>query len=184
MDGSTGDELRESMGLKIFFVDVGQGDGVLVEAPGKRLLIDGGPNANLRRYLRGFQYTYILNRKERVHIDTVLVTHFDVDHYRGLTQIINDPDFEFGDVFHNGIARFHSERNLRPDGFNRDLGRESDGVLRTTFNDLDDARELLAQGGLQRSFRSFLEAVVNANDQGRLGSLRRLTVRNRTVSRV
>ena len=54
------DELRDDSGLKIFFVDVGQGDGVLVETPNRRLLVDGGPNTNLRRYLRGYQYRQIL----------------------------------------------------------------------------------------------------------------------------
>ena len=102
-------DLRDSCGLKIFFVDVGQGDGMLVEAPGRRLLIDGGPNTNLRRYLRGYQYSYLLDGDEPVHIDSVLVSHFDADHYNGLTAIINDEDFSFGTLYHNGIARFAFE---------------------------------------------------------------------------
>lgn len=175
------DELRDDCGLKIFFVDVGQGDGVLVEAPGRRLLIDGGPNTNLRRYLRGYQYRHLLDAGASVHIDTVFVSHFDADHFKGLTDLLEDDDFTFGDVFHNGIARFSSRRSDRPSGYNEDLGRVSNGVLRTTFNDLDDARALLAAGGLQSSFRKFLQAAVDAEAAGRLGSLRRLTVRNGTV---
>lgn len=175
------EDLRDSQGLKIFFVDVGQGDGMLVEAPGRRLLIDGGPNTNLKRYLRGYQYTYLLQNNEPVHIDTVLISHFDADHYNGLTAIINDEGFTFGTVYHNGIARFHSQSSKRPSGYNKDLGKVSDDVLRTTFNDLDDVRDLLAEGGLQTTFRRFLEAVINAHEQGRLDALRRLTARNKTV---
>lgn len=174
-------DLRDSPGLKIFFVDVGQGDGVLVEAPGRRLLIDGGPNTNLRRYLRGYQYRYLLDDDQPVHIDTVFVSHFDADHYSGLTSLINDDDFSFGAVYHNGIARFHNRSSNRPQGYNTDLGVMSNDVLKTTFSNLNDARNLLQQGGLQTMFRRFLEAVVNAKDQSRLGSLRRLTVRNNTV---
>lgn len=175
------DELRDNMGLKIYFIDVGQGDGHLIEASGKRLLIDGGPNTNLQRYLRRYQYKYLLDAKKEIYIDTVLISHFDADHYRGLTTLLNDSDFNFGNVFHNGIARFSKTASDRPAGYNKDLGRVSDGVLQTTFNDLSDARDLLAKGGLQATFRRFLEAVVNAKDDGRLNSLRRLTVRNKTV---
>lgn len=175
------DHLREDSGLKVFFIDVGQGDAALVESPGRRILVDAGPNQNVRRYLRGWQYSYLLDADETVEIDTVFVSHFDADHYAGLTSIINDGDFSFGTIYHNGIARFHRTASARPDRYNEDLGRVSDGILRTTFNDLDDARELLAEGGLQATFRRFLEAVVRANDDGRLGSLRRLTSRDETV---
>jgi hypothetical protein len=50
--------------LKIFFVDVGQGDGCLIEAPGKRLLVDAGQYArNMRNFLTKFKYKW-LNRKD------------------------------------------------------------------------------------------------------------------------
>jgi beta-lactamase superfamily II metal-dependent hydrolase len=174
-------DLRDSCGLKLFFVDVGQGDGVLAEIPGRRLLIDGGPNTNLRRYLRGYQYRYLLNDNIPVHIDTVLVSHFDADHYQGITALINDSDFTYGTIYHNGIVRFHSRTANRPPGCNTDLGRVSDDVLRTTFNSLDDARSLLQEGGLQTAFRRFLEAVAAAHDAGRLHAMRRLTARDQTV---
>ena len=174
-------DLRESPGLKIFFIDVGQGDGVLVEAPGRRLLIDGGPNTNLRRYLRSYQYSYLLGDGEPVHIDTVFISHFDADHYNGITALINDEDFTFGTIYHNGIARFHNRSSNRPAGHNTNLGIMSNDVLRTTFNNINDAQNLLGQGGLQSMFRRFLEAAVNAHAQNRLGALRRLTVRNDTV---
>lgn len=154
---------------------------MLAEIPGRRLLIDGGPNSNLRRYLRGYQYRYLLNNNDPIHIDTVLVSHFDADRYKGLTALIDDTDFTFGTVYHNGIARFNTRRANRPPGHNTDLGVLDNGVLRTTFSTLDDARTLLQHGGLQPTFRTFLEALVNAHDTGRLASMRRLTVRDETV---
>ena len=174
-------DLRQDCGLKIFFVDVGQGDGMLVETPDRRILIDGGPNQSLRRYLRGWQYSYVLKARQRVRIDTVLVSHFDQDHYGGLVPLLNDKDFEFGTLYHNGIARFHATKSKRPAGMNQDLGRVSNGVLRTSFDNLQTAKDLLQQGGLQLSFRRFLEAVVKANREGRLDGIQRLTRRDKTV---
>ena len=172
------DDLRDSLGLKLFFIDVGQGDGILVEAPGMRLLVDSGPNTNLRRYLRGYQYTYLLGAGAPIHFDAVFVSHFDADHFAGFADLLRDEDFSFGTIYHNGIARFSASASSRPAGHNTDLGRMSDGVLRTSFDDLDDARDLLAEGGLQSTFRKFLEAVDAAHGQGRVEALRRLTVRN------
>ena len=176
------DQLRNDCGFKLFFIDVGQGDGMLIETPKKVLLVDGGPNANLAKYLRGWQFRHVLQSGKKVRIDTVLVSHFDADHYNGLTTLLNDKRFEFGDVFHNGIARWDPRRpNDWPASHNEDLGRVTNGVLRTTFNDLEDVQDLLQTTGLQATFRRFLEALVKASDDGRLGSVRRLTVRNRTV---
>ena len=173
--------LRDRLGLKLFFVDVGQGDAVLGEVDGKRFLVDGGPNSNLFRYLTGYQFKYLITKNKPVHLDEVFVSHFDADHYVGLTKVINDDRYTFGAIYHNGIARFHSSPNKRPAGYSTDLGVVKDDVLKTTFNHLQDARDLLDEGGLQTSFRKFLEAVVAASDQGRLKTLKRLTARTPTV---
>lgn len=37
------DDTSDHMGLKVFFLDVGQGDGTLLEIGDSRILIDGGP---------------------------------------------------------------------------------------------------------------------------------------------
>lgn len=171
------EDVREDMGLKAFFVDVGQGDGVLVEAPGKRLIVDGGPTTSLHRYLKGWQYSFLLDAGQPVDIDAIVVSHFDADHFSGLIPIIKDERFRFGAVYHNGIARFGNSSS-RPDGYDTDLGKTADGTLRTSFSTLANARSLVAAGGLQTTFRKFLEACVEAHDQGRLQQMRRLSVRD------
>lgn len=40
-------DLSNNMGLKIFFLDVGQGDGVLLEVGKYKILIDAGPNTSM-----------------------------------------------------------------------------------------------------------------------------------------
>jgi competence protein ComEC len=65
--------------LEVHFLDVGQGDAILIESPsGVDLLIDGGPDrAVLRRLPRE------LGLFDRT-IDVVLATHRDKDHIAGL----------------------------------------------------------------------------------------------------
>jgi competence protein ComEC len=179
------EDTRTDMGLKLFFIDVGQGDACLVEAPGVRLLIDGGPMRNTRSYLTGWKYKWLLAAGYRVKFNALFVTHFDADHFAGLTKLIEDTRFEFDAIYHNGIARFHATKNKRPAGLDTDLGKtnrlnhpdEKRETLLTSFDDLQDAEQLLAQGGLMSAFRKFLEAVVLAHQQRRLGQLKRLTNR-------
>lgn len=73
-----------------------------------------------------------------------------------------------GTICHNDIARFHHRSVSRPTGHNTDLGVKNDGdVLSITFNNLDEVRDLLHQGGLQSAFRRSPQAVDNASLQGR-----------------
>ena len=92
------EETRADSGMKVFFVDVGQGDAAIVEAPGKRLLVDGGPNNLLGKYLTGWKYDWMKNEEDRIRFDAVFVSHFDYDHFNGLTSVINDDSYEFGTI--------------------------------------------------------------------------------------
>ena len=102
----------------------------------------------------------------------------------------NDPHFEIGAVYHKGIARFHDKKNERHENYDTNLGRtnahgnpDADReVLKTSFSTIDDAKKLLNESsrkkGLMSSFKRFLEAAVMAKDKGRLGKMKRLTVRD------
>jgi hypothetical protein len=165
--------------LKVFFVDVGQGDGAIIEAPNGRLLIDGGPSKGFYKFLR-HRYGPLIKAKEKVHFDAVVVSHPDMDHFKGLTYALNDPDFTFGKVFHNGIIRYDDDF---PSGQPFDLGRLENGeaVLGETFDDLDDAGALIDGGELMSTFHEFWVAAWNAHVEGRLGDAKRITNRNATL---
>lgn len=62
-------DLADTMGIKIFYLDVGQGDGILIEVGKLRILVDSGPSANMHSYLTKWQYTYLLSKEQPVHID-------------------------------------------------------------------------------------------------------------------
>ncbi|MEN6456787.1 MAG: MBL fold metallo-hydrolase [Prolixibacteraceae bacterium] len=174
-------DVTDARHLKVFYIDVGQGDAALIEIGDKRMIIDGGPNTHLRNYLSGWQYSYILSSNKKIHIDHVFVTHFDTDHYAGLTNIINDERFTFGKIWHNGIARF-SGKNSRPEYYDEDLGQtiilNKEKFLITTFDNLTDLSNLKSSGGLQPAFLKFTEALEKAHSQGRLGGIGKLTSTN------
>lgn len=70
-------------GLKVAFLDVGQGDAIFVEAPnGNQILIDGGPNKAVLRELSKQMPFY-----DRT-IDAVILTHPHLDHYAGLNEVM------------------------------------------------------------------------------------------------
>lgn len=72
--------------LKMFFIDVGQGDSSLIITPNnKSILIDGGGNeASNFDIGEKILIPYLLSRKVKV-IDYIIVSHFDTDHVRWLT---------------------------------------------------------------------------------------------------
>jgi len=74
--------------LTITFLDVGQGDAILIEAPeGQRILVDGGPS--------GEAITAALSRNLPFYdrrIDLVVLTHPQADHLGGLPAVLENYD--------------------------------------------------------------------------------------------
>jgi beta-lactamase superfamily II metal-dependent hydrolase len=79
------------------FIDVGQGDSILIATPiGKTILIDGGDSAHgqtVIEYLRSRGVTTI---------DALVVSHGDADHIGGLASVLNT--FTVRAVFDTGYA--------------------------------------------------------------------------------
>jgi len=68
--------------LRVVFLDIGQGDAILVQTPQQNILIDGGPDRSIVRKLD--QYIPITKR----HIDLMILTHPDGDHLTGLVEVL------------------------------------------------------------------------------------------------
>ena len=76
--------LSNEGGLRVYFLDVGQGDAILIESPTQgRVLIDGGPDRKVLSELGR-----VLPFGDR-HIDVVIESHPDADHITGLVEVIN-----------------------------------------------------------------------------------------------
>lgn len=68
--------------LRIYFIDVGQGDSCLIITPrNKKILIDGGEGDN------NVLLSYLLDRRIK-NIDYIMISHFDSDHCIGLIEVI------------------------------------------------------------------------------------------------
>lgn len=69
--------------LKLFFLDVGQGDATLVESPsGTQILIDGGADSRVLSALGGAMGFFDRD------IDMIVATHPDQDHIGGLVDVL------------------------------------------------------------------------------------------------
>lgn len=70
--------------LKVHFIDVGQGDAILIQSPnGKNMLVDGGPKS------AGKHVVEFLKAKGVKKLDYVVATHPDADHIGGLITVLN-----------------------------------------------------------------------------------------------
>ena len=70
--------------LKVHFLDVGQGDSILIQAPGgKNMLVDGGAKG------QGAKVVSFLKSKGVKRLDYVVATHPDADHIGGLIAVLN-----------------------------------------------------------------------------------------------
>lgn len=76
--------------LEINYIDVGQGNAVLIKTNNKTILIDGGNRSNSRYY-----YNFIKNKNIKK-IDYMIVSHYDEDHISGLISILEN--FEVSNV--------------------------------------------------------------------------------------
>ncbi len=82
--------------LKVYFLDVGQGDAIFIEAPNRnQILIDGGRNKALIRQLSEVMPFYDRS------IDLVIATHPDLDHIGGLPFVLDR--FSVGGFMESGV---------------------------------------------------------------------------------
>ncbi len=74
---------RDSQNLKVIFLDVGQGDAILISQGQNQMLIDGGKNGKLLLEKLG-RYIPFWDRT----IETIVATHPDQDHIGGLIDAV------------------------------------------------------------------------------------------------
>ncbi|HRZ30254.1 MAG TPA: MBL fold metallo-hydrolase [Candidatus Paceibacterota bacterium] len=98
--------------LEVAFLDVGQGDAILITAPNRnQVLIDGGPDRSVIRALGEVMPFYDRS------IDLVLTSHPDQDHIGGLLEVFDrydiagfiEPAFEAGTAVYQNLEELVQE---------------------------------------------------------------------------
>ena len=79
--------------LRVYFLDIGQGDAELIDFNGKQILIDGGPDGKVLQELGKVMPFYDRS------IDLVILTHPHADHVSGLIEVLKR--YKVGQVIEN-----------------------------------------------------------------------------------
>lgn len=161
-------DLMDTPLLSVFQIDVGQGDGALVNFPdGRWMMVDCGPpkkSSNSGRIAADFlDWKMFVDqswRKEfgfggpRFVLDAVVCTHPDEDHYGGfesMTRRVRSRVLDYGTVYHCGLGRFNGQAAAFANG--RGFGQLGevrgtnlpDAYATTLLDDFDDVRELASE---------------------------------------
>lgn len=164
--------------LDVYFIDVGQGDGVLVRTPDfKHMLIDGG--LARREQQTGKNAADLVDWKfffdygdHRVRLDSMMASHSDSDHYGGMHDLIRDTKsadreldclgVDIKTFHHPGLSRWKNVPSANPphsDG----LGPKKSGSFIRLLDDRGDAEATFKAGAketLSGPWRWFIEAIL------------------------
>jgi len=88
----------EAKPLQVIFLDVGQGDSILIQKGTKQILIDGGPSGKTELAALG-KYLPYFDRE----IEMVVATHPDRDHIAGLVDVARN--YKIGKVLTTGAEK-------------------------------------------------------------------------------
>ena len=153
--------------LRISFVDVQQGDGMVIQTPkGRLILIDGGDNELFARYMaRRFPNS---SKDNPLDIEAIIVTHGDADHFAGLSEIYNSEKNENKlnrlfihphRVYHNGIVKGPSKRDNKSVPDKEILGTTQLFENRLYLTELHDSLLDVQEARLNEPFRKWITAI-------------------------
>jgi beta-lactamase superfamily II metal-dependent hydrolase len=163
--------------LEIYFIDVGQGDGILIKTPDFRhIVIDGGHPRRSQSTGKSaadfidwkFFHDYA---KDKITLDAMIASHNDLDHYGGLADLLDTAQTDELDAdtisverfYHAGVSWWKAANNGRTLGtIKTHQGRE---LLTQLLGDRTSARNATSgQAGpqLQGLWGDFIAKVVAA----------------------
>jgi hypothetical protein len=213
------DDLMDDPILHVYLIDCGQGDAALVQFPDMRwMLIDGGPPrqqgwTNTGKiafdflkwkiyrdfsWRKEFNFDPVqqrrLNDPPPFHIDSIVITHPDYDHYGGLHELpdkIRETDsFEqitVGTIYHCGLGRFSRPFTEFKDGKGMSQLGPVEGTtppeayLTTLIDDFADVRKYSRTTSRRRyklagDYADWLKQLERLEGNG-VGALKRLHYR-------
>lgn len=178
--------------LEVYFIDVGQGDGVFVRTPDHRhLLIDGG--LPRRQQTTGKNAADFVDWKfvkdygeEAIRLDALLVSHNDLDHYGGLLDLLGEDaaaraeldarSLSVEAIYHAGLSWW-----LDADG-ERSLGASSGTGSKRFWTQLLGDRDAVAASRLAGDWARLWQGALGArNAAGQPAPIQRLSDRSASL---
>lgn len=122
--------------LKVTFIDVGQGDAILVEYPGKtKMLIDGGGIPNSEFDIGEHVVSPVLWNKGIKKIDYLVLTHAHPDHFYGLRAVVKNFKIrEFWEAYSPRDNQYY--KNFKADIASSTIHRRVFKGIRENLNDV------------------------------------------------
>lgn len=130
----TGFEETEELSPQLcaYFIDVGQGDSILLTTPDKMMLIDGGDHPFYGRKVYG-KFTGQIIRdvidrigRDVIDLNVILLTHPDSDHYGGLLQLVGDKGFKKLKVDFRNITYYDANQIVEKERIEKEEYRSLD----------------------------------------------------------
>ena len=145
--------------LKVHFIDVGAGDGALIQyGEGKKAhyaLIDAGPvyyqKRNKQKINTSDRVHQYLKKRGITHLEFVLLTHPHQDHIGGMIKILDDPTIKIDKIYGNDInlKLLQSSDNLTQQTVQTATMKEyrdSEGIYETVIEKIN---QRISQGKMQ-----------------------------------
>lgn len=159
-----GSQVQKERVLEVNFVDIGQGDGCHIVTPDdKQIIIDAGEEDNMYRFL---SWRYNLRKhSNRMKDLTAIITHPDLDHYKGFQYLFEEGQLSFSKIYHNGIVE-RANDPVSSIGGHTLIGNskfladiiEDDNSLKTILN--DDTKR-----GRKRYLNTLHKAISNISNK-------------------
>jgi hypothetical protein len=105
-----------------------------------------------------------------VHIDYLIVSHFDLDHYKGFIKLLAHKGFTFGTICHPGILKFADKGNPYNTGLGNVVDSNGQKMLTQLF---DNLLTVTMPPAFNRDISNFIEELHKANAEGRVQKAKR-----------
>ncbi len=166
-------ELGDDRLLEVYFIDVGQGDSVLIVTPdGRHILVDGGYKRKAQNHGKSaadfVDWKFFKDYgRNRITLDCMVSSHCDADHYGGLWDLVNPAGkgeldckdgVEILNYYHPGVAWW------KKPGGKKFAGATSKGYITDLMEDSKSVKEGLKAGaspGLAGEWADFLQCLVD-----------------------
>lgn len=164
------DDVGDEALLELYFIDVGQGDGILIVTPDrKHVVIDGGYTRTKTGHGKSaadfidwkFKKDYGM---DKIEIDAMICSHCDADHYGGLWDLIDEKKKKHLDTKETIIKKFYHAGVSwwKSNGKSKYLGNEDGGVLHDLLDDRASIKAGLSNNNgktLQGEWAKFLDCL-------------------------